>query len=480
MEAYHWINGVALDGGERMSVQNPSHVGDGVGTVPLGGTDEIGMAVEAARRAQPAWQRLGGMARGNVLFRAAQLVEEHLEELATLACREMGKPISEARGEAQRAVAILRYYGGEGGRSIGDVIPAASPGTLQYTTRRPLGVVGIITPWNFPLAIPMWKVAPALVYGNTVVLKPAEWSSLTAYRLFSLVAPLFPEGVLNVVMGRGTEAGDALVNHLGIHGLSFTGSEGVGSAILQRGAQRGIKVQCEMGGKNPVIVARDADIAWAVQTTVSGAMRSAGQKCTATSRVIVEEAIVDRFTQELTSAVERLPWGDAQDPVNYLGPVVSERQQAKVLQMIERGLHEGARLLTGGPERSGRDGWYVAPTVLTGVEPMTTIAQEEIFGPVVAILPVPTIDRAIEVANAVKYGLSASVFTQDLPTALYCVERLEAGMVRVNEETAGVEYQAPFGGLKASSSHSREQGRAAIDFYTDVQTIAIRGGAYEH
>lgn len=480
IEAYHGIAGREQESGERMTVYNPSGLEEVVGTVPLGGEPEIHAAVAASRAAQPGWQRLGALERGNRLFQAAHLIEAHVDELAELAAREMGKPLGEARGEAQRAVAICRYYGGEGARSVGDVIPAANPGTLQYTTRRPLGVVGIITPWNFPLAIPLWKAAPALVYGNTVVIKPAEWASLTAYRLFQLMAPVFPVGTLNWVLGRGSEAGDALVNHPGIAGVSFTGSEAVGSTIVQRGAARGIKVQAEMGGKNPVIVAADADIPAAVASTVSGAMRSAGQKCTATSRVIVEHAIVDPFTEALADAVQALAWGDALDPATYVGPVVSERQHAKVRGLIAQGVREGAQVVIGGSEVVREGGWYVAPTVLTQVDPAATVAQEEIFGPVVAVLPVADLEEAIRVANGVRYGLSATVFTQSLTTALSCVTTLEAGMVRVNEETAGVEYQAPFGGLKASSSHSREQGRAAIDFYTDVQTIAIRGVHHGH
>ncbi|MCL4352365.1 MAG: aldehyde dehydrogenase family protein, partial [Firmicutes bacterium] len=345
-----------------------------------------------------------------------------------------------------------------------------------FTPREPLGVVGIITPWNFPLAIPMWKTAPALVYGNTVVLKPAELASLTAYRMWELIASLFPAGVVNLVLGLGSVAGEALIQHPLIQGVSFTGSTGVGQHIAETAVSRGVKYQLEMGGKNPVIVADDADLDLAVELTVSGAMRSAGQKCTATSRVILMEGIRQEFTDRLVNRVQALQQGDPAQPETYLGPVVSQAQYDKVMGLIDRGRTEGGRVLTGGTPVGGplARGYFVPPTVFDGVAAGATIAQEEIFGPVIALIPVKTVDEAIEVANDVRYGLSASVFTRNLKTAMACVEGIEAGLVRVNEETAGVELQAPFGGVKASSSHSREQGRAAIEFYTHTKTVAIR------
>lgn len=473
IEAKNWVGGSQLSITTRGEVYNPAHYNELVGITGYSSSADLEQAVQAASVAQEGWKRLGSLARGNLLFRAAGILEEHTDELGQLAAKEMGKPIAEARGEAQRAVSILRYYGGEGARTLGDVIPAANPGTLQYTTREPLGVVGIITPWNFPLAIPMWKMAPALVYGNTVVLKPAELSTLTAYQMVSLIAPLFPAGVINLVLGRGDEVGEALIRHPQVRGLSFTGSTRVGQHIAEVAVARGVKYQLEMGGKNPVIVANDANMDLAVDATVSGAMRSAGQKCTATSRVIVLDEIYRAFTTALVKRVASLNWGDPLDPETYLGPVVSASQKDKVEGFINDAKQEGQRLLAGG-RRVESPGHFVMPTVFDEVDPQSAIAQDEIFGPVVAVIPVAGIDEALHVANSVRYGLSASVFTGSLKTAFACVEGLEAGMVRVNEETAGVEYQAPFGGMKASSSHSREQGRAAMDFYTEIKTVAMR------
>ncbi len=476
MDARNLIGGEWTETTNRTAVKNPAEWNHVVGTIPLSEAQDVDQALRAAQSARGAWKALGAVARGNILSQAANLLEAHVDELGLLAAQEMGKPIGEARGEAARAVAILRYYGGEGLRSVGEVIPATNPSTLQYTTREPLGVVGIITPWNFPLAIPMWKTAPALVYGNTVVLKPAELASLTAYRMWELIASLFPAGVVNLVLGLGSVAGEALIQHPLIQGVSFTGSTGVGQHIAETAVSRGVKYQLEMGGKNPVIVADDADLDLAVELTVSGAMRSAGQKCTATSRVILMEGIRQEFTDRLVNRVQALQQGDPAQPETYLGPVVSQAQYDKVMGLIDRGRTEGGRVLTGGTPVGGplARGYFVPPTVFDGVAAGATIAQEEIFGPVIALIPVKTVDEAIEVANDVRYGLSASVFTRNLKTAMACVEGIEAGLVRVNEETAGVELQAPFGGVKASSSHSREQGRAAIEFYTHTKTVAIR------
>lgn len=470
----NFINGEWAPLDAHVVVRSPGDIQDAVGSIGFSTAQDVAAAVEAARGAQPGWRDLGAVNRGNLLFRAASILEEHTEELAQLATREMGKPIGEMRGEAQRAVAIFRYYAGEGYRAVGEVIPAANPGSLQYTTREPLGVVGVITPWNFPLAIPVWKIAPALIYGNTVVFKPAEWSSLAAVRMVELLASVFPAGVLNMVLGLGSEAGEALIQHPGIDGITFTGSAAVGAHVAEVATRRGIKYQTEMGGKNPVIVARDANLDLAVELVVSGGMRSAGQKCTATSRVIVEEAVHAAFRDKLVEAVHSLKVGNPLHTDTYVGPVVSKPQFEKIRGYIETGMREGAEMVAGG-EPLELDGYYIPPTVFDRVEAQATIAQEEIFGPVVGVIRVRDIDEAIGTANKIRYGLSASVFTGSLATALRCVREIEAGMVRVNEETAGVELQAPFGGVKASSSHSREQGRAAIEFYTHVKTVAIRG-----
>ncbi len=473
MHAANLINGQERQGEEALAVYNPSRYDHVIGTIPRSSAADVADAVAAADQARTIWRNAGAMARGNALFSAARIIEAHRDELAILAATEMGKPIGEARGEALRAAAILRYYAGEGARSVGEVIPAGNPKTLQYTTRDPVGVIAVITPWNFPLAIPMWKIAPALAYGNTVVIKPAELASLSAYQMLALILSCFPEGVLNVVIGRGREAGEALIRHPRVDAITFTGSSAVGSHIAEVAASRGVKYQLEMGGKNPVIVAEDADLASAVELTVSGAMRSAGQKCTATSRVIVMSSVHSVFRDALVERVRQLKTGDPLDAETYLGPVVSASQKESVMSFVEDAKRSGGRLLIGGnlPDLPGH---FVLPTIFDDVSADAPIAQEEVFGPVVAIVSAASLDEAIAVANSVRYGLSASVFTKSLSTALEVVDRLDAGMVRVNEETAGVEYQAPFGGKKESSSHSREQGRAAIEFFTETKTVAIR------
>jgi len=475
IEGKNFINGQWRTGENATPVMSPAQPSELVGSILLSTQDDVSAAVDAAEDAGMAWKKLGMVARGNLLFQAAEALEPIVDELATLAAREMGKPVAEARGEALRAVAILRYYAGEGLRSVGDVIPSSNAQSLQYTTRTPLGVVAVVTPWNFPLAIPMWKVAPALVYGNTVVLKPAEWSSLTAIRMMERIGALFPQGVLNLITGLGSITGEALIRHPKIRGISFTGSTTVGAHIAEVATANGVKYQAEMGGKNAVVVTADANLELAVDSTVSGAMRSAGQKCTATSRVIVLSEIHDLFLDRLRERLTKIKQGNPLDTDTYLGPVVSASQYQKVSDYIALGDQEG-HLVVGGvlETREATDGYYIAPTVFDHVQPSARIAQEEIFGPVVSVITADSLEEAITVTNGIRYGLSASIFTQNLHTALQFVEEVEVGLVRVNEETAGVELQAPFGGVKASSSHSREQGRSALEFYTDIKTVSIR------
>jgi acyl-CoA reductase-like NAD-dependent aldehyde dehydrogenase len=439
------------------------------------GAEDVRDAVAAARAAAPGWRRCTAFERGEVLRRAADVLASRSEEIARTMASEMGKPIGEARGEVDRGVVILRYYAGEGLRPVGEVIPSMLPGTLLYTTRSPLGVVGVITPWNFPVAIPLWKMAPALVYGNTVVWKPASDSALTAVRLAEVFeAAGLPQGVLNLVTGSGREVGEALTDHPDVDGITFTGSNEVGRGIGARAAARGAKFQLEMGGKNAVIVAEDADLDQAVELTVSGAMRLAGQKCTATSRAIVVHKVYDEFRERLAARVAALPVGPALEEATYVGPLVSAGQARRVLQMVERAKAAGARLVVGGrtPDSAPTPA-FVEPTVFDGVSPEMEIAQEEVFGPVVALLPARDLEEAVGIANRVRYGLSAAIFTRDVNRVLRFAESIEAGVVKVNAETAGVEPQAPFGGMKDSSSHSREQGRAALEFFTNVKTVSV-------
>lgn len=477
----NYIDGewVPARSGATFERRNPADTRDSVGLFPESGPADMEAAVAAARKALPAWRALGYDARARLLFAAAERLAARAPEVASALTREEGKSLPEAAGETGRGVVILRYFAGEGLRPAGEVIPAMSPATLLFTDRVPLGVVGLITPWNFPVAIPLWKAAPALVYGNTVVLKPSELAPRTVSHLAEVFHEVgLPPGVFNLVHGGG-KAGEALVTMTSprVDGVSFTGSTTTGQSIARACLDRGVRYQLEMGGKNPVVVLEDADLDRAALLTVQGAMRSAGEKCTATARAIVVERVADEFVRRVVERVRSLKIGPGTDADAYLGPVISEAARERVLGFIERAKGEGARVLCGGAapdEQEGlAHGHYVLPTVLDGVEPHMAIAQEEVFGPVLAILRVPDFNEALRVANDVKYGLSASVFTRDLDAALRFAREIEAGLVRVNGETAGVEPQAPFGGMKSSSSFSREQGQAAKDFYTQVKTIAI-------
>jgi len=475
----HFINGAFVSGasGDTFTRTNPADDRDTIGDFPDGGDADIAAAVSAAKTALPAWRKLSPDSRAAFLFRAADILERRKSEMAAALTREEGKSLAEATGETGRGVVLLRYYAGEGLRVGGDVIPSVNPNALFFTERVPVGVVGLITPWNFPIAIPVWKAAPALVYGNTVVLKPSEMSPVTAHILAEVLAEAgLPAGVFNVVHGRGANAGAALVAHPDVNAVSFTGSGNTGKKIAAVCAGRGAKYQLEMGGKNPAIVLEDADMAQAVELVVQGAMKSAGEKCTATSRAIVVESVADEFTARIVERVKGLKITPGTDPSGYLGPVISGDSKARILSFVAAAKDSGAKVLTGGESPTDPElanGHYVQPTVITGVSPDSPIAQEEVFGPVLTILRVPDFDNAIEVANRVAYGLSASLFTANLGNALRFAREMDAGLVRVNGETAGVEPQAPFGGMKGSSSWSREQGQAAKEFYTQLKTISF-------
>jgi NAD-dependent aldehyde dehydrogenases len=465
-------------GGTVASI-NPANRHDIVGIVPNSGREDLESAVAAADAARKAWRKLAGPARGQLLYKAADILESRLDEIAETMTREMGKTFGEAKGETARGVALLRYYAGEGMRKIGDVIPSTDAQALMFTTRVPLGVVGVITPWNFPVAIPVWKIAPALIYGNTVVWKPATETAVTAAKLAACFHDAgLPAGVLNLVIGSGSVIGQGIADHPGIHGITFTGSNGVGKRIAQSALARGAKYQLEMGGKNPVIVLKDADLELAVNATISGGLRSTGQKCTATSRVIVEKEIFPAFREKLLEKIAVLKVGDGMEASTWLGPCASESQMETVLGYIRKGVEEGAELVCGGERLSEGEmanGFFVAPTVFDRVTPDMTIFREEIFGPVLALVQADNLEEALRLANDSEYGLSASIFTRDIGSILTFIQDMEAGLVRVNEETAGVELQAPFGGMKSSSSHSREQGTAAIEFYTAIKTVFVKG-----
>jgi len=361
---------------------------------------------------------------------------------------------------------------------VGDVLPSTDSEAFMYTTRAPLGVVGVITPWNFPVAIPIWKIAPALIYGNTVILKPAREAAVTAAKVMECFAEAgLPSGVVNMVTGSGSVIGQGIIDHPDINGITFTGSDAVGKQVGLGALKRGAKYQLEMGGKNPVIVANDADIEQAVEATISGGLRSTGQKCTATSRVIVQSKIYDEFKEKLIEQVKEIKVGNGLEKDVWMGPCASEDQLNTVLAYVEKGVEEGASLVYGGKrlvEGNLADGFYMEPTIFENVTSGMTIAQEEIFGPVLALMKVETLEEALNVANDVKFGLSASIFTKSIGRMLSFVNEMDAGLVRINAESAGVELQAPFGGMKQSSSHSREQGQAAIEFFTSIKTVFVK------
>lgn len=479
IERTSYIDGRWIEPGERKIKEHysPMDTERLVGrSIQLTAAD-VDTAVQGARRELPRWSGLSGMERASYLFRAAQLLEERKEELAQLLTLEMGKPIGEARGEVQRAVLLFRYYAGEGMRSIGEVLPASDGISQLYTTRVALGVVGLITPWNFPAAIPVWKLAPAIIFGNTVVWKPAEHASITAARLMQLLEESgLPPGIVQLVSGSGSVVGQRILEHPQVTGISFTGSDAVGREVARQASERHAKYQLEMGGKNSTVVLADADLDKAADTIISAAMRSAGQKCTATSRVIVEKPVRDRLTSLLVERAGSIKLSNPLEEDCYLGPVVSKGQYESILGSIDKGLQEGARLLAGGRARTEGEfarGYYIEPTVFDRVAPESFLAQEEVFGPVLAILEADDLEHALELANGVRYGLAASVFTKSQQHAHRFINGIEAGLIKVNGETAGVELQAPFGGMKLSSSYSREQGRAAIEFFTQVKTVLV-------
>ena len=457
------------------TVRNPARPAEAVGEFAHAGPEHVDAAYAAAKRAAAEWRRTPALERGEILQRTAAILAERSEEIATDFTREEGKTLAEARGEVQRGVQILRFFAGEAAQPRGEVHPSAARDRFLYSVREPLGVVCLITPWNFPVAIPLWKIAPALAYGNTVVWKPATITPGTAVGVATaLVDAGLPAGVLNLVTGPASSVGGSLTEHPEVDGISFTGSLEVGRGIQLAAVERGVKVQLELGGKNPVIVLDDADVEQAVEQTVRGAMMSTGQKCTATSRAIVVGDAGDRFTPALLDRVARLRVGDPLDPATDIGPLSSIEQFETVTGYLDVAREEGHRLGAGGaPLDTDDGGYFVEPTVYLDVDPASRIGREEIFGPVLGVMRAASLDHALEVANSVEFGLSASIFTRDLARAFEFIDSVEAGVVHVNSETAGAEPQVPFGGMKASSSHSREQGKAAIDFYTQVKTVYL-------
>ncbi|WFB10560.1 aldehyde dehydrogenase family protein [Streptomyces sp. LX-29] len=447
--------------------RNPADPADVVAHVPAAGAFGAAEAVEGARAAQPGWLRGGAAARSAALASIATALETAMDELAALAVREVGKPLAEARAEVARAVAIWRYHAQAPYEPSGAVHETAAGAGLLLTRRRPHGVAGLITPWNFPFAIPSWKAAPALAAGNTVVLKPAPEATACAQRLAEIVQGVLPERVFTAVPG-GAAEGAAVVSAADV--VSFTGSTEAGRAVARAATDRGVPFQAEMGGLNAAIVLPDADIARAAAHLAAAIAGYAGQKCTATSRVIAVGAAADPLREALTEALRSIPAGDPADPATVCGPLISEQAREQV-----SGAWAGLSALTGGTVPDG-PGWYAAPTLVEKVPAGHRLLREEVFGPVAALLTADDLADAVRITNSVPYGLVTSVHTTDLDAALYGLDELDTGMIRVNAPSTGVDFHLPFGGTKSSSHGPREQGRAALEFYTASRTYTLSPG----
>jgi aldehyde dehydrogenase (NAD+) len=470
--AANYIAGDWVESSQAAENVNPSNTADVIGLFSRADAQATERAIAAAKQAFPAWSRGSIQQRHDILKRVGDEILARKDELGRLLAREEGKTLAEAVGETVRAGQIFLFFAGECVRLAGEKIASVRPGIDIEVTREPVGVVGLITPWNFPIAIPAWKIAPALAYGNCVVFKPADLVPGTAHALSQIIAGSgIPPGVFNLVMGRGSVVGETLIRHPDVAAISFTGSVSTGQAIAAACAAGMKKFQLEMGGKNPLVVLDDADLGVAVECAANGAFFATGQRCTASSRLVVTEGIHDRFVSALTERMKALVVDDALKSGTHIGPAVDQSQLEQDLRYIELGRSEGARLAAGGePLTRGTPGFYVAPTLFTDARNDMRIAREEIFGPVAAVIRAKNYDEALAIANDTPFGLVSGVCTTSLKHATHFKRNAEAGMVMVNLPTAGVDYHVPFGGRKGSSYGPREQGRYAAEFYTTVKT----------
>lgn len=471
----NFIGGTWVKAGESRANINPSDISDTICETPSAGAADMEAAIDAAHSAFPAWANSTPQQRHDVLDFTGNELLARREEIGTLLSREEGKTLAEGIGETARAGQVFKFFAGEALRNNGDILDSVRPGIDVQVTREPLGVVGLITPWNFPIAIPAWKVAPALALGNTVILKAAELTPGCAYVIAEILARSgLPEGVFNLVSGRGSLVGRVLTSHPKVAAISFTGSVPTGRGIAAECGANLKKFQLEMGGKNPMVVLNDADLDIAVDACLNGAFFCTGQRCTASSRLIVERGIHDAFVEKLAAGIEALVVGEALDPATQIGPVIDESQLSKNLDYVEVAKSDGGELVTGGNRLElAQQGWYMAPALITGTSNDMRINREEVFGPVASVIKVDDFDEALAVANDTDFGLSSGICTRSLKYATVFRKRSEAGMVMVNLPTAGVDYHVPFGGRKGSSYGSREQGTYAREFYTTVKTSYV-------
>ncbi|UIP23264.1 aldehyde dehydrogenase family protein [Achromobacter deleyi] len=469
----NFINGAWVNGDATLANLNPADPQDVIGQYACASEAQMRQAVEAARAAAPAWERSTTQSRSDILFRAANEILARKEELGALVSREAGKTQAEGLGEVVRAGQIFQFFAGEAVRYGGENLPSVRPDIGVQISRHPVGVVSMITPWNFPIAIPAWKIAPALAFGNTLVLKPSEHTPGVAWELFNILERAgLPPGVANLVNGEGAAAGRALLE--GVDAVSFTGSVATGRKIAAAASERMIRVQLEMGGKNPLVVLDDADLDVAVECALNGAFYSAGQRCTASSRLIVADGIHDRFVEALAGRMRKLGVGDPRDPATQIGPVINAQQLEKILGYIELGRSEGATVAEGGKRAdASTTGHFLRPTLFTDSSNAMRINREEIFGPVAAVIRVSGYDEALQVANDTPFGLSSGICTTSHKHANHFRLNVRSGLTMVNLPTAGLDYHVPFGGTKASSFGPREQGRYAVDFYTSTKTAYI-------
>ncbi|HEX2766437.1 MAG TPA: aldehyde dehydrogenase family protein [Candidatus Limnocylindria bacterium] len=462
--------------GATFTSVSPADHDDVIGEFPASGPADVDAAVTAAQRAFRDWSLMPAPKRGEILFRVARLLAEHKEELARLMTREMGKVLPEARGDVQEAIDVAYYMAGEGRRLFGQTVPSEMPDKFAMAIRRPIGVVGIITPWNFPIAIPAWKLFPALICGNTAVMKPASDTPACMVRFVELLAEGgIPAGVVNVVTGSGSEVGNAIVDHPDIRVISFTGHTDTGVEISTRAAKTLKRVSLELGGKNPIVIWEDADLDLALDSVVWSAFGTSGQRCTAASRLIVHRNVHDEFVGKLRDRVGELVLGDGLEETTDVGPVINDRAVERIASYAAIGRDEADLVIGGEPARDGTlsKGSFFQPTIFTEVKPDARIAQEEIFGPVASVIPVSTWEETVEIVNGVKYGLSTSLFTRDINLAFRSIRDFDSGLGYVNHGTIGAEAHLPFGGVKATGNGHREVGQAALDFFSEWKSVYI-------